>query len=133
MNYQLDIRMGRKKSMIIGCNIWMICLESNLFISDLSWMLHLSEFIWTLRSSIWVVFNNFLLIDATDRSKISSKQHRIFFDVTYTPLIFQRILSSVESLLSNLNQYTIEVVQLHLRSSTSSRYSFKFSGVLKDS
>jgi len=37
-------------------------------------MLHLSEFVWTLRSSVLVVFNNFLLIDATDRSKISSDQ-----------------------------------------------------------
>ena len=28
-------------------------------------MLHLSEFVWTQRSSVLVVFNNFLLIDAT--------------------------------------------------------------------
>ena len=28
-------------------------------------MLHLSEFVWTLRSSVLVVFNNFLLIDET--------------------------------------------------------------------
>jgi len=37
-------------------------------------MLQLSEFVWTLRSSVQVIFNNFLLIDATDRSKISSDQ-----------------------------------------------------------
>ena len=36
----------------------------------------------TLRSSVWVVFNNFLIIDATDRSKISSNHHRIFFDIS---------------------------------------------------
>ena len=30
--------------------------------------MHLSEFVWTLRSSVLVFFNNFLLIDATDRS-----------------------------------------------------------------
>ena len=39
-------------------------------------MLHLSECVWTLRSSVLVVFNNFLLIDATDRRKISSDQLR---------------------------------------------------------
>ena len=38
-------------------------------------MLQLSEFVWTLRSSVLVVFNNFLLIDATDRSEISRDQH----------------------------------------------------------
>ena len=37
-------------------------------------MLQLSEFVWTLRSSVQVIFNNFLLINATDRSKISSDQ-----------------------------------------------------------
>ena len=41
-------------------------------------MLQLSEFVWTLRSSILVVFNNFILIDATDRSKISSDHQRIY-------------------------------------------------------
>ena len=30
-------------------------------------MLHPSEFVWTLRSSVLVVFNNFLLIDAKVR------------------------------------------------------------------
>ena len=39
-------------------------------------MLHLSEFVWTLRSSVLVVFNNLLLIDVTDRSKNSSDQER---------------------------------------------------------
>ena len=50
-----------KLSMIIGCNIWMICLELNWFFYDPIWMLQLSEFVWTLRSSALVVFNNFLL------------------------------------------------------------------------
>ena len=36
----------------------------------------------------WVVFNNFLLIDATDRSKISSDQKRLFFAVSIYPLLF---------------------------------------------
>ena len=50
--------------MTIVWNIRMICLELNRFFYDpswMSWMLHLSEF----RSSVLVVFNNFLLIDAT--------------------------------------------------------------------
>ena len=34
--------------------------------------------LWTLRSSVLVVFNNCLLIDITDRSKISSNQKRFF-------------------------------------------------------
>ena len=51
-------------------------------------MLQLSEFIWALRSSVWIVFNNFLLIDATDRSKISSDQKRLFFAVSLYPLSF---------------------------------------------
>jgi len=49
-------------------------------------MLHFSEFVWTLRSSVFVVFNNFLLIDATARSKISSDQKRI---KPIPPLIFR--------------------------------------------
>ena len=48
-------------------------------------MLELYEFVWTLRSSPRVVFNNFLLIDAKDRNKISSEQKRLFFAVTLCP------------------------------------------------
>ena len=49
-----------------------ICYLNDLFeikeiFSGLSRMLHLSEFVWILRSSVLVVFNNFLLIDATGR------------------------------------------------------------------
>ena len=51
-------------------------------------MLQLSEFEWTLLSSVWVVFNNFLLIDTTDRSKICSDQKRLFFAVSLYPLSF---------------------------------------------
>ena len=50
-------------------------------------MLNVYEFVWTFRSSARVVFNNFLLIDATDRSKISSDQKRLFFASLY-PLLF---------------------------------------------
>ena len=79
--------------MFIVCNIWMICLELNWFVYDPSWMLHLSEFVWTLRSSVLVVFNNFLLIDATARSKISSDQKCFFYCIKpYTPFHFSRTL-----------------------------------------
>ena len=77
-----------KKSMIIGCDIWMIFLELNLFFYDPTRLFQLSEFVWTLRYSVWVVFNNFLLINATDRSKIRNNPHRIFFDVSLNPLLF---------------------------------------------
>ena len=66
----------------------MICLELNWLFSDPSWMLQISEFVWSLRSLAWVVFNNFLLIDATDRSKISSDQKRLFFALRLYPLSF---------------------------------------------
>ena len=68
------------------CNIWMICLELNWFVYDPSWMC--IEFVWTLRSSVLVVFNNFLLIDATNRSNISSNQKRLFFAASLYPLSF---------------------------------------------
>ena len=42
----------------------------------------------TLCSSVWVDFNNSLLMDATDRIKISTDHHRIFFDVTLYPHSF---------------------------------------------
>ena len=51
-------------------------------------MLHLSEFVWTLPSSVLVVFNNFLFIDATDRSKIRNDQKRFFIALSLYPLSF---------------------------------------------
>ena len=39
-------------------------------------------------NSVWVVFINFLLLDTTDRTKISSNHHRIIFDVSLYPLSF---------------------------------------------
>ena len=70
----------------------MICLKLNRFFYGLSRMLHLSEFVWILRSSVLVVFNNFLLIDATDRSKIRSDQKRIFIALSLYPFYFSRTL-----------------------------------------
>ena len=68
-----EIKLYTNASITIVVNIWMICLDFKWFFYDSSWMLQLSEFVWTLlRSSARVVFNNFLLIDTTDRRKISS-------------------------------------------------------------
>ena len=51
-------------------------------------MLHFSQFVWPLSCSVWDVFNNFLLIDATDRIKISSDQKRFFIALSLYPLSF---------------------------------------------
>ena len=65
-------------------NNWrLLFVISEWFVYDTSWMLHLFEFVWALRSSVLVVFNNFLLIDATDRSKISN-QKRFFIALDAT-------------------------------------------------
>ena len=75
-----DVQMRRKKSWIIGCNISLIGLELNFF---------------TIRVNLpvcmlYVVFNNFLLTDATDRSKISSDQRRFFYRTKpIPPFIFR--------------------------------------------
>ena len=51
-------------------------------------MLQCAQFIWALSYPVWDVFNNFLLIDATDRSKISSDQKRFFIVLSLYPLSF---------------------------------------------
>ena len=78
--------------MTIGCNIWMICLKLIGFFYDPSHVLQLSEFVWSLRFSVWVVFINFLLIDDTDRFKISNDQKRLFLAVSLYPFSFLRTL-----------------------------------------
>ena len=50
--------------------------EIKLIFCSLSSMLQFSEFVWALSYSVWDIFKNFLLIDATDRSMISSDQKR---------------------------------------------------------
>ena len=52
----------------------------------LSRMLQFSEFVWALSYSVWDVFNKVLLIDATDRNKISSDQKRFFIALSLYPL-----------------------------------------------
>ena len=49
--------------------------------------------LWKLRSSALVVFNNFLLIDATDKSKISSDQKRFFFAIRLNTFFFFCIIA----------------------------------------
>ena len=79
--------------MTTGCNIWMICLKLNWFFYGLSRMFQFSEFVWALSYSVWDVFNNFLLIDATDRSKIISDQRRFFYRIKpIPPFHFSRTL-----------------------------------------
>ena len=51
-------------------------------------MLQFSQFVWALSYSVLVAFNNFLLIDATDRSKIRSDQKRFFVALSVYPLSF---------------------------------------------
>ena len=48
----------------------------------------LLNFLWAIRSSVCDVFINFLFIDATDRSKISSDQKRFFIALSLYPLSF---------------------------------------------
>ena len=51
-------------------------------------MFELPQFVWALRSSVWDVFINFLPIDATDRSKISSDKKRFFIALSLYPFSF---------------------------------------------
>ena len=74
--------------MTMGCNIWMVCLKLNWFFYGLSRMLNFSEFVWTVSYSVWDVFTKFLLIDTTDRSKISSDQKRFFIALSLYPISF---------------------------------------------
>ena len=51
-------------------------------------MLQFTLFVWALSYSVWDVFTNFLFIDATDRSKISSDQKRFFIALSLYHLSF---------------------------------------------
>jgi len=80
--------------MIISRNIWIIRLELN-------WMLQLSGFIWTLRSSVFFVFNNFLqLFYVSNESKRICQQHCILSSTTLhsrsVPL--KRIFGTIKAL-----------------------------------
>ena len=62
--------------------------EIKLIFYGLSRMLQFSEFVWALSYSVRDVFNKFLLIDATDKSKISSDRKRFFIALSLYPLSF---------------------------------------------
>ena len=62
--------------------------EIKLIFYGLSSMLQFSHFVWPLSYSVWDVFNNFLLIDAADRIKISSDLKRFFIALSLHPLSF---------------------------------------------
>ena len=51
-------------------------------------MVQFSQVVWPLSYSVLDAFNNFILIDATDRSKISSDQKRFFIALSLYPLSF---------------------------------------------
>ena len=74
--------------MTIGCYTWMICLILIWFFYGRSRMFQLPQFVWALRSLVWDVFINFLLIDATDKRKISSDQKHLFIAFSLYPLSF---------------------------------------------
>ena len=77
----------------LGCNIWMICLKLNWFFYGLSRMLQFAQFVWTLRSSVWDFFNNFLLTEEMiphHRHKFSlhqivTKKPRLIFESHWKP------------------------------------------------
>ena len=83
----------------------MMCMKLNRLVYGLSSMLHLSEFVWIIRTSVLVVFNNIFLFDATDRSKISSDQKRI---KPYTLFHFSRTLPLI--VFSNENISVLSLV-----------------------
>ena len=62
--------------------------EIKLIFYGLSRMLQCSQFVLTPCYSVSDVFNNFLIIDATDRSKISCDQKRFFNALSLYPLSF---------------------------------------------
>ena len=94
--------------MTIGCYLNDLFEIKEIFYG-LSRMLHLSEFVWILRSSVLVVFNNFLLIDATDRSKIRSDQKRFFIALSLYPLSFFANTPFKKFLIKMLNSYEMRL------------------------
>jgi len=88
MKNQLYTNTSKNYRWLWVCSIWMIYLELNRFFYDPSRKLQLSEFVWTLRSSVWDVLKKFLLIDAIDITKIRSNHHQLFLTVSLHPLSF---------------------------------------------
>ena len=96
-------------------------------------MFQLPQFVWALRSSVLEVFNNFLLIDATDGSKISSNQKRFFIALSLYPLSFFIVIlppiafACLAALSSFLSHFSISsFISLAYRSSPEQPKSRKF-------
>ena len=72
--------------MTIDCNIWMICLKLNWFFyyPSCNFLNLYGRYVLQYESFL----NNFLVIDATDRSKIRSDQKGLFFAVSLYPFSF---------------------------------------------
>jgi len=87
MKYQLYTNASKKyRWLLVVISEWFSWNELIFLRSEL--MLQLSEFLWTPRSSVGVFFINFILIDATNRSKTRSDQKHLFFAVNLNPLSF---------------------------------------------
>ena len=90
--YEKSTRMRQKKYRWLSVAIteWYDLFGIKLIFYDPSYMLKLSAIVFTLRSSVLVSFNNLLLIDATDRSKISSVKAINFRIKPIPPFIFRK-------------------------------------------
>ena len=109
--YELNKNINKYQLLTNGSNKirWLWVKISEWFILELIWIfydlsqiLQLSEFVWALHSLVLVVLNHFLLIDATDRTKINSNHHRIFFDVSLYTLSFFANNPFKQNLINNL-------------------------------
>ena len=121
--------------MTIGCNIWMICLILNWFCYGLSRMFQLPQFVWVLRSSVWDVFINFLLIDATDRSKISSDEKVLYYQLStinyqlLTILLQIQFAETCSKELSIVNYQPLTVKSSNITLSTISSINYQLSNI----
>ena len=80
--------------------------EIKLIFYGLSRMLQFSEFVFVCYS-VWDVFNNFLLIDPTDRSKISGDQKRFFYRINLIPPFIFRKHSLIKKNLPRARPYQV--------------------------
>ena len=80
-------------------------------------MLQFSQFVWPLSYSVWDVLNNFLLIDATDRRKISGDQKRFFIALSLYPLSFFAN-TPFKYQQSRLNVYYLVILKIQRRQTT---------------
>ena len=69
--------------------------------------MQLREFVWLLRSPLFVVFNHFLLKHATDKSKISTDRYQILFatDKSKISIDRYRILFATDKSKISIDRY----------------------------